>query len=80
MIRLIVRKFVTYGLMTAFILGALAIVGGLGRMLTLGNAAWIVATGLGLAYVVDERLKKLVAVSAEEAHDVDRLTSQRFHA
>ena len=79
MIRLIVRKFVTYGLMTAFILGALVIVG-LGRMLTLGNAAWIVATGLGLAYVVDERLKKLVAVSAEEAHDVDRLTSQRFHA
>ena len=30
-------------------------------MLTVSNAAWIVATGLGLAYVVDGRLKQLMA-------------------
>ena len=60
MILLIVRKFVTYGLMAAFILGSVVVVGGLGRMLTVSNAVWIVATGLGLAYVVDGRLKKLV--------------------
>jgi hypothetical protein len=57
---LIMRKFVTYGLMAAFILGTFVVVGGLGRMLTAVNAAWIVATGLGLAYVVDGRLKKLL--------------------
>ena len=57
----VIRKLIVYAVMTAFILGEIVIVGGLGRMLTVGNAVFIVATGLGLAYVVDERLNKLVA-------------------
>jgi hypothetical protein len=56
----VIRKLIVYAVMTAFILGAIVIVGGLGRMLTVNNAVFIVATGLGLAYVVDERLKKLI--------------------
>ncbi len=58
----VIRKLIDYAVMTAFILGAIVIVGGLGRMLTVGSAVFIVATGLGLAYVVDGRLKKLEGV------------------
>ena len=56
MIRLIVRKLIVYSVMIAFILGCIAVVGGMGRMLTLFNFIYIVITGLGLAYVLDKQL------------------------
>jgi hypothetical protein len=55
-----IRKLVVYAVMITFILGLIIAVGTLGHALTAGNAAWIVATGLALAYVVDDRLKKVM--------------------
>jgi hypothetical protein len=57
------HRLIVYVVMIAFIFGSVIIVGALGRMLTFSNTVWIVATGLALAYVVDERLRKLATQS-----------------
>jgi hypothetical protein len=66
MTMLIVRKFLAYGLMAAFILGSVAVVGGVGHMLTVFNAVCIVIAGLGLAYVVDGQLKTIMTKPRKE--------------